>query len=118
MPLARRDADQLFYNGRSLVEAEPAIPGVEATRPARSRASRIVWGVSLALIGTTLGFLVALFSYAIFLLIVFMFGLGGGTDEYIRNLTITAGTVAGGIFVMSIVCVILVMIRLHRRFGR
>jgi hypothetical protein len=100
------------------VEAEQAIPGVEATRPVRSKAARIVWGVFLALIGSALAFLVAFFSYAIFLLILFMFGLGGGTAEYIRNLTITAGTVAGGIFAMSIVCIILVMIRLHRRFGR
>ena len=97
---------------------EPSPTQDNTTRPARLRASRIVWSVSLALIGTTLGFLVALFSYAIFLLIVFMFGLGGGTDEYIKNLTITAETVAGGIFVVSIVCVILVMIRLNRRFGR
>jgi hypothetical protein len=92
-------------------------PGDEATRPARSRAFRVVWGIFLALMGSALGILVAFFSYTIFLLILFMCGLGGGTDAYIRNVTITAGTVAGGTFVVSIVCIILVMIRLHRRFG-
>jgi hypothetical protein len=69
-------------------------------------------------VGSALTVAAALCSYAIFLFILFMFGLGGGTDEYIRKLTITAGTVACGIFVIAVASIITIVIRLHRRLQR
>jgi hypothetical protein len=91
-------------------------PEAESPPSTPSKTSRIVWGIILALIGSVLTVIAAICSYAVFLLILFMFGLGGGTPDYIRNLTNTAGAVALGIFVIAVVSILSIVIQLHRRW--
>jgi hypothetical protein len=104
-------------NGRSVVDVEQAGPGVEATQPARSKTSRVLWAIILAFVGSALTVVAAICSCSIFVLIMFMYGMGAQQADYIQRLRITAEIIAGGVFVVAIASIISIVIRIHRRFG-